>query len=171
MNLKGNLLCEIEPIPKVTLCHSILTASLKWQDQSDGVLVSGRHGSGLWGECHYKGAAHGCFSVGTTILHPDCVRFTGVYICDQVSYNATLKDKAHKLMHANTSENQIRPIVYLVHCTPVILLVLIMCYSYVKYCHWRTQVQVLRNFVHFIILCESKIISKNLERSYIRLFS
>lgn len=28
-------------------------------------------GQGCGGECDYKGAAHGCFCVGT-ILHPDC---------------------------------------------------------------------------------------------------
>lgn len=86
MNLKGNLLREIKPIPKVTLYHSILTASLKWQNQSDGVLVSGCHRSRLWGECDYKGAAHGCFFV---LAHQFCilivVGFTGIYICDKVS--------------------------------------------------------------------------------------
>lgn len=55
MNLKGNLLCEIEPIPKVTLCHSILTASLKGQDQSDGVLVSGPMDQGCGESVTIKG--------------------------------------------------------------------------------------------------------------------
>lgn len=110
MELKGNLLHEIKPVSKATPYHCILTASLKWQNQSDGALVSGRHGSGLLGQ--HKDVSL-CWNNSACCLWWDLQK--SIYVIKFLKELSTKKQNktSHKLVHAKSSENQERSIVYL----------------------------------------------------------